>query len=376
MAVRRLVPRMVGLAVVLYLTVGCGAQPSSQGSPKDTGTTTVKYRFPRRWHVGNFTVSTYLLPKFYDPNASFNFMDLEPSALYYVSESTPTELVARSLFNGRTHVVARIDCATTWRGLPTEVYRATSYPYVLVQCGSPPGGMMLQGILVDVTTGATWTLWTGGGETEDLTPDGRAVVSAGWVYFVEGGPPGAQGAMDLATGDTKPLPFPLNSSGWNTFVAPDGTLYDEWFKKQDLTSIDLYRVTGLTATLVAHLPGGGAGTLLSIDANGTIWVNRPGGSLTPNAGAMSIRVWHPTYPPVPPKSKILFSGTGYVVSLGAAGTVQVTLATSGGVKTISVGNAFDASDTYFVQYGPGPIPGGLIFPAPQGRWQILTVSGG
>lgn len=376
------------IAVVCMTTLmlsGCAFNNTGGGNtaPPNTGVNTFKKQVARAWHVGSFTVSTQLLPRFYNPNRSPHFVVLEPSALYYVPESTPTEVVAQSLSNGQTKVVASVDCVANWQGLPIEVHSA-GYSYLLVQCGSPSG--KLQGILVDATTGTTWTLWTNGQAGSDGTLDGEAVVSAGWVYFetstTKFGPVNVKSAMELATGLTKPVPFPLNAAqAWDTLLAPDGTLYATWggYKGQDLTSVDLYRVTGLNTTLVAHLPGGaGFAGPLSIGANGTIWVTKPGGTLTPNAGSMTIRVWDPTHPPVPPKSEVLLAGTGYVAFLGpppspgAEGPVQVTLATSGEAKTIVVGKA-NVSSIYMQPDGPLV---GVIFRAPHGRWQVLTVSGG
>lgn len=118
--------------------------------------------------------------------------------------------------------------------------------------------------------------------------------------------------------------------------------------------------------------------MLTIDANGTIWVPRQGGTLTPDAGAMTIRVAHPT--PAPPKSKVLLAGIEYVVSLGtppsayAQSPVQVTVATPHGTKTVVVGSAPAVQDDYGVMpYGNSEV---VFFPAPNGRWQIVTVSKG
>lgn len=387
MGSRNIVPMAVGLALVLSVAVGCGAANST--APKTTmgkGVTNVKKRIARTWHVGGFTVATHLLPTFYDPNGSWNFVDLEPSAVYYVPEATPTELLGQSLSSGQTHVVARVDCAATWQGLQTEV-RPAGGSNVLVQCGSPPSGKLLQGILVDVTTGAAWTLWTNGQVGSDGAMSGEAVVSRGWVYFETFTLPGGRGlereAMNLATRETWAVPFPLSAGQvWTPARAPDGTLYATWggwWNGQELTPIDIYRVVGTQATLVAHLPGGGPPPEgLSIGTGGTIWVTKPGGSLTPDAGPMTIKGWDAT--PAPPNSTVLWAGVGngYTLSLGAkpspgiAGPVQVTLDTPQGPKTIVVGEAAE-NDTHLV---PDGASSAVVFPAPQGGWQVVTVSGG
>ena len=69
------------LDTALILVVGCGAPKTHhQSSPKTKAHTktksstlaTTKAWAPHTWQVGNFTISTHLLPKVYDPNASWN----------------------------------------------------------------------------------------------------------------------------------------------------------------------------------------------------------------------------------------------------------------------------------------------------------------
>jgi|GEM_PF-4724092 len=386
---RGLAPRAAGLALLLCLAAGCGAPQPTQGQKdsskaatfgpsRGTSGTTKRTSFHQVWHVGNLTVSTQLLPKFYDPHVSFNFMALEPSAVYYVSKSKPTELVAQSLSNGQTHVIANVDCLAAWQGVPTEVGDAGGTgTYFLVQCGNLNG--KLSGILVDAKTGHTWTLWTDGQGGADGTIDGGAVVSKGWVYFetttTEWGPIDLQRAMDLATGGIEPLPVPLK--GFDPYLAPDGTLYALSFAEKgtqvNQTPVAVYRVTGLKTTLVAHLPA----LPLGIGGDGSIWVSESGGTLTPNAGDMTIRVWNPGIHNTS-AVRVIGTGPGYIISLGptsslgANGPVRVTVATAGGWKTITVGEGNDG-DTVPVSIGPYL---GAVFLGPQGRAQMLTVSGG
>lgn len=356
----------LGLAVALFvlmpLAVSCGVQSANRGSagresPRGEGARTATHGPLRTWRIGGVTVSTRVLPATYDANVSS--WPVGPSAIYYVKRSSPTKLMARSLSTGKTDVTATIPC-TLWSGLGPGV-TMVPYPYLLVECGVPPSGSLSQGILVDVRSGRTWTLWTGGGMTEDGTYDGEAIVAGGWVYFdwidPGGGP---SGAMDLTTGVTKPLPS-LLARGFGPSVVAGGVLYVGLGPK----SIDLYRVIGFTSTLVAHLPVFPWG----IDARGVIWEPKPGGSLTPGAGAMSIRVWNPGVP----AKEVLATGPGYVV-LGVAtpyeadGLIRVTVATAGASGTVTIGKG-NVGNTI-------EVPGGLLFRNSNGRWELLTVSDG
>lgn len=344
-----------------FMLSGCAFNNSGSGhtAPPNTGVNSLQKQVARTWKVGSFTVSTRLLPTIYNPqDPGWQSFGVGHLGLYYVPKSTPNDLVEKA--NGRTQVVAKLSCATEG-----QVSIVGSH-YLFVQCTAPDGTP--EGILADAKTGVTWTLWRGGS-----VPIGTALVAGGWAYFsavtCEDCSLLAQGAVNLETGARGPLPAVMSAS-WGLVVSTDGTLYVEKFTRSDtMTRNDLYRIDGLTATLVAHLPSPPSG----IDANGTIWVSENGGSLTPNAGSMTIRVWNPTIH----ATKVLTGGPGYVIylgptpSLGANEPIRVTLATSHGSKrTITVGEG-NVSDTY-VYYTQA----GLVFPAPYGRWQVVTVSGG
>ena len=321
-------------------------------------------------------------------------MYLTPSALYYVPKSPPPELVEQLLPSGKMHVITVLDCtnASDPGGSLSAVYGTGNPSYLLVQC-YPPNSSSQQGILVDVKTGARWTLWTDGQESADGWYGGGAWVYGGWVYFTTYTVPYGHGlvqrAMNLATGATKPAASPL-AQYVASYRAPDGTLYGmKWSSPASEDSVDLYRLYGpFESTLIAkNLPvdsGQGILSMLTIDANGTIWVPRQGGTLTPSAGAMTIRLAKPT--PAPPKSKVIMTGIGYVVCLGslpnpyAESPIQVTVATPHGTKTITVGHTPDVQDDFgavpYTLNGNPQVTLAVYFPAPVGRWQIVTVSRG
>ncbi len=305
------------------------------------------------WKVGSFTVSTHLLPKVYNPrDPGWQSFGVGQSAIYYVPKSTPNDLVQNS--NGHTEVVANLPCATQGQVSPV------GGQYLFVECVASGGKP--EGILADPKTGATWTLWTGGS-----VPIATTYVSQGWAYFFasayENGPLFAQGSVNLQTGVRGRLPSVMSDGGWGPLFSPDGTLYVQKYNYPSLAPTDLYRIDGLTATLVAHLPSLSSG----IDANGAIWVSKKGGSLTPNAGAMTIRVWNSGINHSSPSINVLSTGPGYVIYVENS-SIRLKLATPGGSKTITVGEG-DAGDVF-------TMPHGFVFPAPHGRWQVLTVSGG
>lgn len=317
-----------------------------------------------------------------------------------LDEHAYRELVAQPLASGESHVVAKVNCINISVGnSPTappavQVVDSSYSPYVLVTC--QPNDKWIQGILVETNTGAQWTLPV----HEILAglngfPFFYAGVYNGWAYYqttTTGSANGlVQGAINLATGATEPapsLPFQHYDCGGPVYRGPDGTLYAA--KESGPSSVDLYRFPNdndpFNSTLIAeNLPvdlGGYCFAELTIDPNGTIWVPRPGGTLTANAGSMSIRV----APAVsaPPKSKVLLTGVGYVISLGNPPSaddespVQVTVTTTDGTKTITVGAAPDVlNDFGTIPYlSPGPDSQVVFFPAPNGLWQIVTVSRG
>ena len=375
---------IVLLSATTLVLSGCASHSViGNSAPPTTQSRTAKKQVATTWHVGQFTISTHLLPRLYDPHVSWNYdMALTRSALYYVPKSTPTELLVESLPSGHTHVVTKLDCENVQSQTMVGTVNSS---YLLVNC-EPPNGKLQQGILVDITTGAKWTLWTHGYGNSDGTYFWRVWVYGGWAYYeaytVGWGQGLVQRAMNLATGTAKSAPYPFGQY-LAAYRAPDGTLYG--MKWSGSSSVDLYRLNGpYKSTLVAEkLPvdgGNGISSMLTIDANGTIWVPRPGGTLTPSAGAMTIRVVKPT--PAPPKSKVLTDGIGYVVSLGTAppayggSPVQVTVATSDGTTTVVVGRTPTLPEDYGVMpYGVSvPFSEVVFFPASNGRWQIVTVS--
>jgi hypothetical protein len=339
---------------------GCAFNHAGNGksAPPTAGVTVSKNKLPSMRKVGSFIVSARLLPKVYNPrNPGWQSFGVGRSALYYVPKSAPTELVEKA--NGETQVVAKLSCAT--EGYVSDV----GDPYLFVACNAPGGKP--EGILADAKTGSTWTLWQGGS-----VPIGTTYVGGGWAYFwaiaYEDGPVFAQGSVNLETGARAPLPYIMQEVRGPWFAA-NGAVYGEKFKQYPAgpsTPADLYRMDGLTAMLIAHLPSPPSG----IDSNGTIWVSEKGGSLTPNAGSMTIRVWNP----VIHASEVISKGPGYVIyrgpvpSLGADGPIRVTLAVPGGLRTITVGEG-NVGDTFVV-------PNALVLPAPHGRWQVVSVSKG
>ncbi len=348
---------IAAVCLATFMLSGCALNNTSGGNtapPNKAGKAAPK-QAARTWKVGGFIVSTHLLPKVYNPrDPGWQSFGVGQSAIYYVPKSTPNKLVEKA--GGQTHVVTNLSCAT--EGYVSRV----GGPYLFVECSAPDGKP--QGILADAKTGATWTLWQGGS-----VPIGTTYVSRGWAYFFavtcEDCSLLATGAINLEAGVRKPLPSIMSDGGWGPLFAPDGTLYVQKLKDQSLVPpTDLYRMDGLTATLVAHLPSPASG----IDANGTIWVSKKGGSLTPNAGSMAIRAWKPAIK----ASKVLTTGPGYVVylgptpALGANGPIRVTLAASGGSETITVGEG-NVGTTFTLPDGR------LVFPAPHGRWQVVTV---
>lgn len=320
------------------------------------------------WKIGPYTVAIWRLPTVdADPLHSWQFFAVEGPVTYYAPESNPSELLAAT--TSGTTKVASLSCDqhpgphTT----PPDV-TPTGGPFLAVQCKSQVSGAW-QGILVDTSTGQTWTLWRGGSVPIPVT-----FTSPGWAYFIvancEACSTYTQGTLDLVTGGTGPLPRPMLDPN-APLSTPSGKIY--FFVPStdggpgegpgNLGPGSLYRVDGPSSTQVATLPELPWG----IDDGGAIWEPEPGGTVVAASG-MNIQVWNPRVE----VSRELTTGPGYEFFLGPGqiggdAALQVSVASGVGQATVTLGTG-SVLDTIATTDG-------VIFRDGAGGWFVATVRG-